>query len=82
MSSPVRTHSIGVFSEIILRGSGIEWDLKTTQPLYDSCDHLVSDIHIGLKGDSYGCSVDSLTITQFTVYLFELKIFVLNRGNE
>ncbi|XP_018565236.1 NADH-ubiquinone oxidoreductase 49 kDa subunit isoform X2 [Anoplophora glabripennis] len=57
-----RTEDIGVvsaedalnygFSGVMLRGSGIKWDLRKTQP-YDAY-HLVDfDIPIGTKGDCY-----------------------------
>jgi len=41
-----------VFSGVMLRGSGIKWDLRQTQP-YDAY-HLVDfDIPIGTRGDCY-----------------------------
>ncbi|XP_054154712.1 LOW QUALITY PROTEIN: NADH-ubiquinone oxidoreductase 49 kDa subunit-like [Oppia nitens] len=40
------------FSGVMLRGSGIKWDLRKTQP-YDSYEDFDFDIPIGLKGDCY-----------------------------
>ncbi len=40
------------FSGPMIRGSGIEWDLRKTQP-YDVYDQLEFDIPVGATGDSY-----------------------------
>jgi len=40
------------FSGVMLRGSGIAWDLRKTQP-YDIYDKLTFDIPIGKNGDCY-----------------------------
>nr|NP_044782.1 NADH dehydrogenase subunit 7 [Reclinomonas americana]O21270.1 RecName: Full=NADH-ubiquinone oxidoreductase 49 kDa subunit; AltName: Full=NADH dehydrogenase subunit 7 [Reclinomonas americana]AAD11897.1 NADH dehydrogenase subunit 7 [Reclinomonas americana] len=40
------------FSGVMLRGSGIAWDLRKTQP-YDVYDELEFDIPVGTKGDCY-----------------------------
>ncbi|XP_054154726.1 NADH-ubiquinone oxidoreductase 49 kDa subunit-like [Oppia nitens] len=40
------------FSGVMLRGSGIKWDLRKSQP-YDSYDDFDFDVPIGLKGDCY-----------------------------
>lgn len=40
------------FSGVMLRGSGIKWDLRKTQP-YDAYDLLDFDIPIGTNGDCY-----------------------------
>merc|ERR1711976_242523 len=40
------------FSGVMLRGSGIKWDLRKTQP-YDAYDKVEFDIPIGDKGDCY-----------------------------
>jgi len=40
------------FSGVMLRGSGIKWDLRKTQP-YDAYHDLEFDIPIGSKGDCY-----------------------------
>jgi NADH dehydrogenase (ubiquinone) Fe-S protein 2 len=37
-------------SGVMIRGSGIKWDLRKTQP-YDSYEDF--DVPIGLKGDCY-----------------------------
>lgn len=36
----------------MLRGSGIKWDLRKTQP-YDAYDEMDFDIPIGVNGDCY-----------------------------
>ncbi|XP_064617770.1 NADH-ubiquinone oxidoreductase 49 kDa subunit-like [Liolophura sinensis] len=40
------------FSGVMLRGSGIKWDLRKTQP-YDAYDKVEFDVPIGKKGDCY-----------------------------
>uniref|UniRef100_A0A646QJ28 Complex I-49kD n=1 Tax=Hemiscolopendra marginata TaxID=943146 RepID=A0A646QJ28_9MYRI len=40
------------FSGVMLRGSGIKWDLRKTQP-YDAYDEMEFDVPIGRKGDCY-----------------------------
>nr|AGH24359.1 NADH dehydrogenase subunit 7 [Reclinomonas americana ATCC 50283] len=40
------------FSGVMLRGSGIAWDLRKTQP-YDVYDELEFDVPVGTKGDCY-----------------------------
>jgi len=40
------------FSGVMLRGSGIEWDLRRSQP-YDAYDKVEFDIPIGINGDTY-----------------------------
>ena len=40
------------FSGVMLRGSGVSWDLRKTQP-YDIYDELTFDIPVGTKGDCY-----------------------------
>ncbi|XP_028131666.1 NADH-ubiquinone oxidoreductase 49 kDa subunit [Diabrotica virgifera virgifera] len=57
-----RTKDIGVisaedalnygFSGVMLRGSGIKWDLRKQQP-YDAYDHFEFDVPIGTNGDCY-----------------------------
>lgn len=37
---------------MMLRASGIMWDLRKTQP-YDACDRVEFDVPIGLHGDCY-----------------------------
>ncbi|RMC92392.1 NADH-quinone oxidoreductase subunit D [Aquitalea palustris] len=49
--SPERAKNLG-FSGPMLRGSGIEWDLRKKQP-YDVYDRLDFDIPVGKGGDSY-----------------------------
>ncbi|XP_017695614.1 PREDICTED: NADH dehydrogenase [ubiquinone] iron-sulfur protein 2, mitochondrial [Lepidothrix coronata] len=40
------------FSGVMLRGSGIHWDLRKTQP-YDVYDQVEFDVPIGSRGDCY-----------------------------
>ena len=40
------------FSGVMLRGSGIKWDLRKTQP-YDAYDQVEFDVPIGTNGDTY-----------------------------
>lgn len=40
------------FSGVMLRGSGIKWDLRKVQP-YDAYDKVEFDVPIGTKGDCY-----------------------------
>ncbi|KAH3715482.1 NADH-ubiquinone oxidoreductase 49 kDa subunit-like [Dreissena polymorpha] len=40
------------FSGVMLRGSGIKWDLRKQQP-YDAYDRVEFDVPIGTKGDCY-----------------------------
>lgn len=57
-----RTEDIGIvsaeealnygFSGVMLRGSGIKWDLRKQQP-YDAYDLVEFDVPIGTKGDCY-----------------------------
>ena len=49
--SPERALALG-FSGPMLRGSGIEWDLRRKQP-YEVYDRLEFDIPIGVNGDCY-----------------------------
>ena len=49
--SPERALQMG-FSGAMLRGSGIEWDLRKKQP-YEVYDRLEFDIPVGTNGDTY-----------------------------
>ncbi len=49
--SPERALNLG-FTGPMLRGSGIEWDLRRKQP-YEVYDRIEFDIPIGVNGDSY-----------------------------
>lgn len=49
--SPERAMQLG-FSGPMLRGSGIEWDLRKKQP-YEVYDKMDFDIPVGVNGDSY-----------------------------
>ena len=49
--SPERAKALG-FTGPMLRGSGIEWDLRKTQP-YEVYDRMDFDIPVGRNGDSY-----------------------------
>uniref|UniRef100_M3YS62 NADH dehydrogenase [ubiquinone] iron-sulfur protein 2, mitochondrial n=1 Tax=Mustela putorius furo TaxID=9669 RepID=M3YS62_MUSPF len=50
------------FSGVMLRGSGIQWDLRKTQP-YDVYDQVDFDVPIGSRGDCYDrylCRVEEM----------------------
>lgn len=47
------------FSGVMLRGSGIKWDLRKTQP-YEVYDQLEFDVPVGINGDCYDRSVVSI----------------------
>lgn len=49
--SPERAMALG-FTGPMLRGSGVEWDLRRTQP-YAVYDRMEFDIPVGVNGDSY-----------------------------
>jgi NADH-quinone oxidoreductase subunit D len=49
--SPERAKALG-FTGPMLRGSGVEWDLRRKQP-YEVYDRLDFDIPVGTNGDSY-----------------------------
>jgi len=49
--SSERAKALG-FTGPMLRGSGVEWDLRKTQP-YEVYDRLQFDVPIGTEGDSY-----------------------------
>ncbi|HQW19783.1 MAG TPA: NADH-quinone oxidoreductase subunit D [Rhodocyclaceae bacterium] len=49
--SPERALQLG-FTGPMLRGSGVEWDLRRKQP-YEVYEHLEFDIPVGVEGDSY-----------------------------
>ncbi len=40
------------FSGVMLRGSGIKWDLRKSQP-YDAYDKVEFDVPVGINGDTY-----------------------------
>jgi NADH-quinone oxidoreductase subunit D len=49
--SPERARALG-FTGVMLRGSGIEWDLRKKQP-YEVYDRLEFDVPVGTNGDTY-----------------------------
>jgi NADH-quinone oxidoreductase subunit D len=49
--SPERAQALG-FSGVMLRGSGVEWDLRRKQP-YAVYDRIDFDIPVGVNGDCY-----------------------------
>jgi len=59
--SPERAIELG-FTGVMLRGSGVEWDLRKKQP-YEVYDRLDFDIPVGVNGDTYDrylCRVEEL----------------------
>lgn len=48
---PERAKALG-FSGVMLRGSGVEWDLRRKQP-YEVYDRLEFNVPVGVNGDSY-----------------------------
>jgi NADH-quinone oxidoreductase subunit D len=49
--TPERALNLG-FTGVMLRGSGIEWDLRKKQP-YDVYDRMDFDVPVGVNGDTY-----------------------------
>jgi NADH-quinone oxidoreductase subunit D len=49
--TPERAQALG-FSGVMLRGSGVEWDLRKKQP-YAAYDRVDFDIPVGVNGDCY-----------------------------
>ncbi len=49
--SPERALALG-FSGVMLRGSGVEWDLRKKQP-YEVYDRMDFDVPVGVNGDTY-----------------------------
>ncbi|MDA1117198.1 MAG: NADH-quinone oxidoreductase subunit D [Proteobacteria bacterium] len=49
--SPERAMALG-FSGVMLRGSGVEWDLRRKQP-YEVYDRMEFDVPVGVNGDTY-----------------------------
>jgi NADH-quinone oxidoreductase subunit D len=49
--APERAKALG-FSGVMLRGSGIEWDLRKKQP-YEVYDRMDFDVPVGVNGDTY-----------------------------
>lgn len=49
--SPEKALALG-FSGVMLRGSGVEWDIRKKQP-YEVYDQLSFDIPVGVEGDCY-----------------------------
>jgi NADH-quinone oxidoreductase subunit D len=49
--SPERALALG-FSGVMLRGSGVEWDLRRKQP-YEVYDRMEFDVPVGVNGDTY-----------------------------
>jgi len=50
------------FSGVMLRGSGVDWDLRKSQP-YEIYDELEFDVPVGTKGDCYdryNCRVEEM----------------------
>jgi NADH-quinone oxidoreductase subunit D len=49
--SPERALALG-YSGVMLRGSGIEWDLRKKQP-YEVYERMAFDVPVGVNGDTY-----------------------------
>ena len=49
--SPERALALG-FSGVMLRGSGVEWDLRRKQP-YEVYERMAFDVPVGVNGDTY-----------------------------
>lgn len=49
--APERAHALG-FTGVMLRGSGVEWDLRKKQP-YEIYDQVEFDVPVGTQGDCY-----------------------------
>jgi NADH-quinone oxidoreductase subunit D len=49
--APERALALG-FSGVMLRGSGVEWDLRRKQP-YEVYDRMDFDVAVGVNGDTY-----------------------------
>jgi NADH-quinone oxidoreductase subunit D len=49
--APERAKALG-YSGVMLRGSGIEWDLRKKQP-YEVYDRMQFDVPVGVNGDTY-----------------------------
>jgi NADH-quinone oxidoreductase subunit D len=49
--SPERALALG-FSGVMLRGSGVEWDLRRKQP-YEVYERMKFDVPVGVNGDTY-----------------------------
>jgi NADH-quinone oxidoreductase subunit D len=59
--SPERALALG-YSGVMLRGSGIEWDLRKKQP-YEVYDRMEFDVPVGVNGDTYDrylCRVEEM----------------------
>ena len=55
-------------SGVMLRGSGIKWDLRKSQP-YDAYDQVEFDVPIGHNGDCYDrYMIDSDVICHFLAF--------------
>lgn len=51
---------------VMLRGSGIKWDLRKTQP-YEVYDELEFDVPIGVNGDCYDRYLDQTIMLSKTL---------------
>ena len=65
------------FSGVLLRGSGVKWDLRKMQP-YDAYDQVEFEVPIGRHGDCYDRCVPKLGIGELcTSRLLSLFLFVV-----
>ena len=61
----------------MLRGSGIKWDLRKSQP-YDAYDKVDFDVPVGKNGDCYDrCVQQYSTKTYHTTFKLEEKLIVI-----
>jgi len=65
------------FSGVMLRGSGIKWDLRKTQP-YDAYHLLDFEVPVGATGDCYDRYLQIITFLKiiFHKFLFILTIYL------
>lgn len=57
------------FSGVMLRGSGIKWDIRKSQP-YDAYDQVDFDIPIGKNGDCYDRYVIFSSVFRLVILIY------------
>ena len=59
------------FSGVVLRGSGVKWDLRKVQP-YDAYDKIDFDVPVGVRGDCYDRYVSlSLSVCMYVLMCYK-----------